>query len=72
MNDFILIDAIGCIRQSKKISDLGLDEYGDAYGVVTMYWDKDPSAPSIRYVSLIDEDDPYGCDIGQVIREYTT
>ncbi len=72
LNDFILIDAIGCIRQSKKISDLGLDEYGDAYGVVTMYWDKDPSAPSIRYVSLIDEDDPYGCDIGQVIREYTT
>lgn len=72
LNDFLLVSAPGYVTRSKKIGDLGLDTYGNAFGIVTLYHDKDPSSPVIRYVSLFDEGDPYGCDIGQVIREYTT
>lgn len=72
LNDFLLVDAPGYIRQSKRIGDLGLDTYGNAFAIVTLYPDKDPTSPIIRYVSLYEEGATYGCDIGQVIKEYTT
>lgn len=72
LNDFLVVNASGYVSRTKKIGDLGLDTYGNAFGIVTLYRDKDPSVPVIRYVSLFDEGDAYGCDIGQVIREYTT